>query len=183
MSRFYLTLPSNSSMNYYPENTVARYTTKLANTIELEGDWEVGLLEISTPQELVNVVDNRCYYVIYANRRYRYRVVLPAAHYRYIRPLINDMHRQQRTQTGILDGQPLMIQFQYNDRKVSFELNPGKNYEDIAVRFSDSLADILGFDDEVRYALDTTATNAVSLNTDDVFSMYVYCDLLEHVVV
>jgi len=94
------------------------------------------------------------------------------------------MHRQQRTQTGILDSQPLMIQFQYNDRKVvSFELNPGKNYEDIAVRFSDSLADILGFDDEVRYALDTTATNAVSLNTDDVFSMYVYCDLLEHVVV
>ena len=82
-----------------------------------------------------------------------------------------------------MDGQPLMIQFQYNDRKVSFELNPGKNYEDIAVRFSDSLADILGFDDEVRYALDTTANNAVSLNTDDVFSMYVYCDLLEHVVV
>ena len=29
MSRFYLTLPSNSSMDYYAENTVAQYTTKL----------------------------------------------------------------------------------------------------------------------------------------------------------
>ena len=57
MSHFYLTLPSNSSMDYYPENTVARYTTKLANTIELEGDWEVGLLEMSTPLELVNIVE------------------------------------------------------------------------------------------------------------------------------
>jgi len=64
MSRFYLTLPSNSSMDYYPENTVARYTTKLANTIQLEGDWEVGLLEMSAPLELVNIVDERCYYII-----------------------------------------------------------------------------------------------------------------------
>ena len=36
MSRFYLTLPSNSSMKYYPENTVAQFTTKLSNVIELE---------------------------------------------------------------------------------------------------------------------------------------------------
>jgi len=36
MSRFYITLPSNSSMEYYPENTVACYTTKLASTVELE---------------------------------------------------------------------------------------------------------------------------------------------------
>jgi len=51
-------------MDYYPENTVARYTTKLANTIQLEGDWEVGLLEMSAPLELVNIVDERCYYII-----------------------------------------------------------------------------------------------------------------------
>ena len=46
MSQFYLTLPSNASMNVYPNNTVAQYTTKLADTIELDGDWEVGLVEI-----------------------------------------------------------------------------------------------------------------------------------------
>jgi len=57
MSRFCLTLPSNNSTQYYPENTVACYTTKLANMIELEGDWEVGLLEISTPKDLVNVAN------------------------------------------------------------------------------------------------------------------------------
>jgi len=46
MSRFYVTLPSNSSMNCYPDNSVARFTTKLNGIIELEGDWEVGLTEI-----------------------------------------------------------------------------------------------------------------------------------------
>ena len=105
----YLTLPSNSSMDYYPENRVARYTTKLANTIELEGDWEVGLLEMSTPSELVNIVEERCYYIIYVNRRYHNRIsigILPKHS-----PLLNEMHRQQRTQAPIPDGQPLMVQF------------------------------------------------------------------------
>src|ERR1043165_6383401 len=46
MAHFYLTLPSNSSMHYYPTNTVTRYTTRLENAIALSGDWEVGLVEI-----------------------------------------------------------------------------------------------------------------------------------------
>ena len=29
INRFYLALPSNSSMDYYPENTIAQHTTKL----------------------------------------------------------------------------------------------------------------------------------------------------------
>jgi len=46
MAHFYLTLPSNSSTHYYPNNTVTRYTTRLENSISLSGDWEVGLVEI-----------------------------------------------------------------------------------------------------------------------------------------
>ena len=46
MSQFYLTLPSKSSMEYYPENTVANFKTRLANPISLEGDWDVALFEI-----------------------------------------------------------------------------------------------------------------------------------------
>jgi len=44
--------------NYYPENTVACYTTKLANAVELEGDWKVGLAEMSIPSAVYNVVAN-----------------------------------------------------------------------------------------------------------------------------
>jgi len=52
--RFYLTLPFNSSMDYYPSNAVARYTTKLPQVTDLEGDWEVALAEISVPSPLPN---------------------------------------------------------------------------------------------------------------------------------
>jgi len=49
-------------MDYYPENTTAKFTTKLSGAIELEGKWEVGLAEISTPSAVHNVVNGYCYY-------------------------------------------------------------------------------------------------------------------------
>jgi hypothetical protein len=46
---FYLTLPSNSSMQYFPNNTLSNYITKLSNTVELNGKYVIGLLEIMYP--------------------------------------------------------------------------------------------------------------------------------------
>jgi len=47
-----------------PPNTVAQYTTKLNTSIELDGDWEVGLTEISFPYNIENVADRECYFKI-----------------------------------------------------------------------------------------------------------------------
>jgi len=51
MDQCYVTLPSDSSANFIPNNTIASFRTKLATSIELEPDkWEVGLVEISYPR-------------------------------------------------------------------------------------------------------------------------------------
>src|SRR5207244_9252002 len=50
MTHFYLTLPSNSSSNYYPDNTLTRFITKLPSSVSLSGDWEVALSEIHFPR-------------------------------------------------------------------------------------------------------------------------------------
>ena len=49
---FYVSLPSNSSQPFFPENKASSYKTKLAREIRLEGQWEVGLTEISYPQTM-----------------------------------------------------------------------------------------------------------------------------------
>ena len=50
MDNFYVTLPSDSSGYYYPANTIANFTTKLATPLELEPNkWEVGLIGTSYP--------------------------------------------------------------------------------------------------------------------------------------
>lgn len=44
---FYLTLLSNLSIDYFPENTLAHFHTKLPQKIDLLGEWVVGVTEIS----------------------------------------------------------------------------------------------------------------------------------------
>jgi hypothetical protein len=55
MSHFYITLPSDSSANYYPDNTIAHFVTKLPERIRLEGEYEMGLAEIIYPHTWYNV--------------------------------------------------------------------------------------------------------------------------------
>ena len=44
-----------------PSEHGGSYTTKLTSMIELEGEWEVGLVEMSVPSRVENVVEGRCY--------------------------------------------------------------------------------------------------------------------------
>ncbi len=48
-SHFYLTLPSNASLDVFPDNKTTGYNVKLPKTIDLNGMWEVGLYSISYP--------------------------------------------------------------------------------------------------------------------------------------
>src|SRR6266516_3324203 len=50
MTHFYLTLPSNSSQQFFPNNTLTEFTTKLPSTVELTNEWKVGLAEIMFPR-------------------------------------------------------------------------------------------------------------------------------------
>jgi hypothetical protein len=51
MDHFYVTLPSDSSGYFFPNNTIASFRTKLATPIESEHDkWVVGLVEVSYPK-------------------------------------------------------------------------------------------------------------------------------------
>jgi hypothetical protein len=45
-SHFYVTLPLDSSEKYYPDNSVARFVTKLLETVRLDGEYEIALAEI-----------------------------------------------------------------------------------------------------------------------------------------
>ena len=64
-SQFYLTLPSNSSMEYFPTNTLTNFKTKLVQPIELTGEWEVAHSELQYPRSWYNLrkgFDSHIYY-------------------------------------------------------------------------------------------------------------------------
>ena len=58
-SEFYDMLPSNSSMEYFPENKSSNFVTKLSRTLQLDGEWEVGLAEIDYPHTWYNIREGK----------------------------------------------------------------------------------------------------------------------------
>lgn len=66
ISDFFITLPSNASMDYFPNNTQSSYRTKLISPLSLSGgDWEVGLAQFFAPRNWFNVDDHNNDYTIY----------------------------------------------------------------------------------------------------------------------
>jgi Tfp pilus assembly PilM family ATPase len=53
-------LPSNSSMDIHPENTVATFQMALPRHLELEGQYEVALMEIHYPSTMITVDSKDC---------------------------------------------------------------------------------------------------------------------------
>ena len=47
---FYITLPSESSKNLFPENNPSEYTVRLPRWVQLKGEWEIGLHSIAYTQ-------------------------------------------------------------------------------------------------------------------------------------
>lgn len=56
-NNLFLTLMSNSSLNYYSENKTSGFTVHLPQKIQLTGNWVVALAELHYPYNFFNVTD------------------------------------------------------------------------------------------------------------------------------
>ena len=153
---FYLTLPSNSSLNYYPENTLANYKTKLPQLFDLEGEWEVGLAEMQFPITWYNLSESEAHLYLLGKevggkgKGYPWVDVSPPAGY-YENP--EALVKQINTALISLDlNSPLDLKkvsgtrFVYNEisKKITMEFR--KNHSYLQVLMSKTLVELMGFD-------------------------------------
>lgn len=64
MDDFFITLISNSSLNYYPNNSTSNFTVQLPKKIELNDEWRVGLAEIHYNYNFFNITENNNNFII-----------------------------------------------------------------------------------------------------------------------
>ena len=67
-THFHLTLPSNATLDTFPDNKTTSYRVKLPQNIDLEGSWEVGLYSISYSNTWYMLQDHFDTHVYYAGR-------------------------------------------------------------------------------------------------------------------
>ena len=62
LEQFTINLVSKASMSTFPDNTHANFTTLLPHPIQLMGDWEVAIVEMSWPSLVQNVLQGNFSY-------------------------------------------------------------------------------------------------------------------------
>lgn len=142
MDHFYVTLPSNSSFQYYGNQSMSNYKTKLAKDIHLNVDeWEVGLAEFIYPISWHNVMKG--FFTVRKLVGGMWKVEhgrIPDNRYESVKNLIKTLEHEVHE---ILGDQASNIKFSYvATRQVKVYLADG-----YVIRLSPRLAEVLGFGD------------------------------------
>ena len=92
-SEFYITLPSNSSMQYFPDNKTSNFVTKLSRTLQLDGEWEVGLAEIDYPHTWYNIREGKNSVEIYVPDRWAQEFSIQPRYYEKVIDVIDALRK------------------------------------------------------------------------------------------
>ena len=124
--QFYLWLPSNSSSEVFPQNTLAEYQVRLPNWIQLSGDWEVALTEIQCKKNWHNIRGNFSYNVFYVRSPRKKslidRITIPPGHYHTLQEVIHQMNEAVNSEGYDKD---VVLTYSELTRKVTVQLNNG----------------------------------------------------------
>ena len=92
-SEFYLILPSNSSMQYFPDNKTSNLVTKLSRTLQLDGEWEVGLAEIDYPHTWYNIREGKNSVEIYVPDKWAQEFSIQPGYYEKVIDVIDALRK------------------------------------------------------------------------------------------
>lgn len=164
-------------MDYFPDNKLTRFTTKLPQTMELDGTWEVGLSEIHYTHSWYNVKEGefwlRIHYPVKDQTTMKSHIYLfPEGYYKSTKALVNQMRKLKQGNDS--PGHLFNLSVSELDHKAWIQVK-----KDSVVSVSPELQQALGF----RIAMFPGGFHKSNLVADvskGLTSMYVYCPLVEH---
>ena len=171
VTHFYLTLPSNTSLDVFPDNKTTSYRVKLPQTIDLEGNWEVGLYSISYPNTwytLQKGFDTHIYYA--AQSGLFLAAIVDYGYYTSIEDLAKAINASLLV-TGDV-GDNILLTYNALTGKVTVQMKNGFQFGLVK-----PLSIMLGFGEKDVIVKTTESPYVADLTT--VSTMYVYCDIVE----
>ena len=177
----YFTLPSDSSVDYFPDNTVARFRVKLPQEYEFDGEYECGLVQLQYPSTWATLSDAdtlriKAAVVSREDGKWRHRSAvntLKPGRYRDVEMLLYAINR--RLSTLELEG-PCNFHMDAVTRRVELTY---QGPLDIRIRLHDVVREMLGFDTTSKWL----SAGARSVRPVDLrrgfHNIYVYTDLIQ----
>ena len=190
MADFYMTLPSNSSMEYFPDNKVNNFVTKLPKHIQLEGRWEVALVEVQFPFNFytVNEGEETITLRLFERPDDVIKILISPGYYTNPPTLITKINMRIEQDVG-----PDRVKFEYDSLINRVRVTT----RECSVSVSETLRRIMGFSQK---SINNLPVNEISWSRNDfnlnrslapfstdmnhgIHSVYVYCDIVERRIV
>ena len=176
---FYITLPSDSSKDLFPENNTSEYVTSLPRWIELTGEWEVGLHSIAyTRWNIVKHLDEPILFTASrAGKKVKYEAVMTKKYYSTIDEYITNINESIKKlfEEDTLSGE---IKFGITNGKVAITLS---SYYNLHLRREQAI--VLGFmkfdNSEEVITITQTKQGTYEANLHRETNIHVYCDIIQ----
>ncbi|GBN58752.1 hypothetical protein AVEN_17021-1 [Araneus ventricosus] len=154
MTDFHILLPSNSSMQYFPDNSPNHFRTKLTRPITLNGEWECCLSEVTIPGKYFTIRPHyNDFYSVIREIDVPEETLVPTFNI----PLHNEDHEEfvagfNANMKNILTDIPLVLPHIKNKRQLKVELKRGFDWI-ITAEKGNQLLRVLGLDPNQNFSI------------------------------
>ena len=164
----YLTLPSNSSKDKFPDNKAGCYKVKLSHAIKLKHNYEVALAEIIFTKSWLTINTQCALFLADHGSGYKW-FCIKKGFYEDIPTVILDM------QKSLQEYQYNNIEFEYSHitKRVKVLLKNGAK-----IKLRKGLAQMLGLPEMIDIDETTEGTHAADIRRG-MTAIYVYCNIIE----
>lgn len=174
---FYLTLLSNSSTNYFPENLSTRFCTQLQRSVKLSEEWCVALVELQYPCTLLSVNNQgNVIYVVFktSNGSIEKSIRIEAGNY----DTIDDLLLQINSNVYIIDKVSFSINLSTKRVSVDFRSDEIKS-----LKLCNTLSLQLGFEPGTDLFIMRHGSHPANILHGIAPQLFIYCDIIEPQVV
>jgi len=187
---FYVTLPCNSSLKYFPNNSITHFTTKLHRPIRLESieNWEVGLAEFQYPHTWDNIDKSSNFFYIYipvaedpdpktGKIPEKWETCkIPIGFYKYVDKLVDSINKsiKDKMDQGVLQDEHFYLTYDKTTKHIKFHIQSHR-----ALTIKKPLTHMLGFhQDTITMRGDTTAPFQADLHGYH-HDLFIYSDVMQ----
>lgn len=192
---FYLTLPSNASMTVHPNNKPQSYTVELSQPINLEGSWEVALMELQYPTNWHNLTESTKWEILLTYwegeadlKETRFIFDFPPGSYSSLEHLCtavsNQLNAQYMQKCEIAEANEAPFNLMYNDATKKVVTKCSLRFVATTIRLlGDQLLQMLGFFNK-KTGYERLVFGDISMYDPSVVAnsatLFVYSDIVEH---
>lgn len=169
MKDFYITLISNSSMDYFPTNTTSSFTVRLPKNITLGENWRVGLAEIHYSYNFANVRENHNSIIETTDDSVTLWKIEEGS-YTSVSDLIHEINRSYASQP--------LFEFRPHTKRLKINHDAVRKGTNVMV-LQGNLAVVLGFKPDENILRYQEAPDPASILFGVPHQMLVYCDIIQ----